>query len=184
MAVSATNLEISCDRLEVLADRTGGDPDGMGEIGTIRAITAIGNVIITQEGRTAYAGRADVDPVDGIVVLSESPRVVDNEVEVTGWKFVLERGKRTFKVIPDPNAAPGQGQRSKVSLGALPDLGFSQDDLSNAPKPALTPEEQQRAVEVPVVPESRVPAENPASEASEDGGAPAPNAQHTETVAP
>jgi lipopolysaccharide export system protein LptA len=126
--VRGTNLEISCDELTVIAFRSApaAVTEAIGEIGAIESILAVGNVRIRQEGRTAYAGRAEVNPVAGTVTLSESPRIVDGDVEIEGYQFVLFRDQRRFQSIPDPNAPPGQPSRSVVRLGELPDLGFSQ----------------------------------------------------------
>ncbi|MCC5808604.1 MAG: hypothetical protein JJU00_19915 [Opitutales bacterium] len=126
--VRGTNLEIRCDELTVIAGRAGAAEEGFGEIGAIESIVAVGNVVIVQEGRTAYAGRAEVNPREGTVTLSENPRVVDGDVEVEGYQFVLFRDERRFASIPDPNAPPDRPSRSVVRLGELPDLGFSQDE--------------------------------------------------------
>lgn len=125
--VRGTNLEISCDELTVIAFRSApAATEAIGEIGAIESILAVGNVRIRQEGRTAYAGRAEVNPVAGTVTLSENPRIVDGDVEIEGYQFVLFRDQRRFQSIPDPNAPPDRPSRSVVRLGELPDLGFSQ----------------------------------------------------------
>ncbi len=126
--VRGTNLEIRCDELTVIAGRAGAAEEGFGEIGAIESIVAVGNVVIVQEGRTAYAGRAEVNPREGTVTLSENPRVVDGDVEVQGYQFVLYRDERRFASIPDPDAPPDRPSRSVVRLGELPDLGFSQEE--------------------------------------------------------
>ena len=126
--VSGTNLRILCDELIVTSLREG--PDGA-TIGTIRAIESIvakGSVEIHQAGRSAYAGRAEVDPKAGTVVLSEQPRILDGEVAVEGYQFVLNKGERKFVSVPDPNAPVGAPSRSVVRLGAMPDLGFNQNE--------------------------------------------------------
>lgn len=126
--VEGNNLQIYCDALTVAALREGPEGATIGEIGAIEEIVASGSVEIHQAGRSAYAGRAEVDPRAGTVTLSENPRVVDNEVEVEGYQFVLHKGERKFESIPDPNAPQDQPSRSVVRLGAMPDLGFSQDE--------------------------------------------------------
>lgn len=128
VSVTGTNLEIGCDELTVISLREGPEGATIGNIGAIEQIVARGNVEIHQAGRSAYAGRAEVDPAAGTVVLSESPRVVDDEVEVTGYQFVLNRGDKKFESIPDPNAPLNEPSRSVVRLGAMPDLGFDQEE--------------------------------------------------------
>jgi len=132
--VRGTNLSINCEKLTVVSARSGGANETVGEIGAIETILAEGNVVIEQAGRIAFAGKAEVDPAKGIVILSDQPRIKDDDVEVEGYQFVLYRGEKKFESIPDPNAAPGES-RSKVRLGALPDLGFDKpsEEITNKP---------------------------------------------------
>ncbi|MGA1204498.1 MAG: LptA/OstA family protein [Opitutales bacterium] len=126
--VKGTNLEINCDELTVVSLREGPEGAAIGNIGAIDQIVASGSVVIQQAGRSAFAGLAEVDPVKGTVVLSGKPRIVDNEVEVEGYQFVLHRGEKKFESIPDPNAPKDEPSRSIVRLGAMPDLGFDQEE--------------------------------------------------------
>jgi hypothetical protein len=126
--VRGTNLSIDCDELTVVALREGTEEAAIGRIGAIERIVARGSVVIEQAGRKAFAGLAEVDPVAGSVTLSEQPRIIDNDVEVEGYQFVLLKGQRKFISVPDPNAPADQPSRSVVRLGSLPDLGFDQDE--------------------------------------------------------
>ncbi len=135
--VEATNLIVKSDCLEVVALRENkvDDPDAtIGEIGAIESIVAIGKVEIFQAGREAYAGRAVVLPKEGKVVLSESPRVVDGETEVTGWQIVLNRGERQVTVTPNPDMQTEERERPTITLGggSLPDLGFDESESEGA----------------------------------------------------
>jgi hypothetical protein len=60
------------------------------------------------------------------VTLSDKPKIIDGEVEVEGYQFVLHKGERKFESIPDPNAPDDAPSRSVVRLGAMPDMGFDQ----------------------------------------------------------
>jgi lipopolysaccharide export system protein LptA len=126
--VKGTNLEIKCEELTVVSLREGPEGATVGSIGAIEKIVARGDVAIHQAGRSAFAGLAEVDPQAGTVVLSESPRIVDDEVEVQGYQFVLHKGEKKFTSVPDPNAAADEPSRSVVRLGAMPDLGFDQEE--------------------------------------------------------
>jgi lipopolysaccharide export system protein LptA len=126
--VRGTNLDLTCDALTVIAMRAGASDAAIGEIGAIERIIAVGSVTIVQAGRTATAGRVEVDPARGTVTLMDKPRIVDRDVEVEGFQFVLHQGERRFISIPDPQARPEQPSRSVVRLGVLPDLGFDQDE--------------------------------------------------------
>jgi lipopolysaccharide export system protein LptA len=126
--VKGTNLEILCDDLTVISLREGPEGATIGTIGSIDKILASGSVEIHQAGRSAYAGLAEVNPQVGTVVLSQNPRIVDDEVEVEGYQFVLHKGDKKFESIPDPNAPTDAPSRSVVRLGAMPDLGFDQEE--------------------------------------------------------
>lgn len=128
--VDGTNLQILCRELTIVAMRKGEEAATIGEIDAIQKITARGSVEIHQAGRSAYAGLAEVDPREGTVTLSESPKIVDGDVEVEGYQFVLHKGERKFESIPDPNAPAEAPSRSVVRLGAMPDMGFDQSEES------------------------------------------------------
>lgn len=128
--VRGTNLEIRCDDLTVVALREGSEDATIGTLGAVEEIVAKGNVEIHQAGRSAYAGLAEVDPAAGTVTLSDNPRILDGEVEVEGYQFVLHKGEKRFESVPDPNAPPDRPSRSVVRLGAMPDLGFDQEESS------------------------------------------------------
>jgi lipopolysaccharide export system protein LptA len=137
--VKGTNLVINCDELTVVSLREGSEGATVGSIGAIEEIIAQGNVEIHQAGRSAYAGLAEVNPQLGTVVLSESPRIVDDEVEVEGYQFVLHKGEKKFTSVPDPNAPAEEPSRSVVRLGAMPDLGFDQEEESISVDDSLEP---------------------------------------------
>lgn len=146
--VKGTNLQILCDELTVVALREGPAGATIGSIGAIEEINARGSVEIHQAGRSAYAGRAEVNPKAGTVVLSDSPRVVDDEVEVQGYQFVLHRGEKKFESVPDPNAPAEEPSRSVVRLGAMPDLGFDQEeDEITVDTDLAEPEQEAESVE-------------------------------------
>ena len=158
--VVGNNLEITCDDLTVCAIRAGSPDAAVGQVGAIESIVATGNVHIRQEGREAFAARAEVDPKAGTVTLTGNPRIKDREVEVEGYKFILHKDRKTFESIPDPNATPGSS-RSVVRLGALPDLGFNQE-ASHTPTP---PESQPPAQgESPATPNGGTTTTEPAHE--------------------
>lgn len=139
--VRGTNLNISCEELTVVALRESAEDAAIGQIGAIDRIVARGSVEIEQAGRRAFAGLAEVDPRAGSVTLSENPRIIDNDVEVEGYQFVLLKGERKFISVPDPNAPADQPSRSVVRLGSLPDLGFSQDEEEIKDKLPLAPDD-------------------------------------------
>ena len=146
--VEAANLIVESDMLEVVALRKVrmDDPDAtIGEIGAIESIVATGEVAIFQAGREAHAGRAEVLPREGMVILSESPRVIDGETIITGWKIILNKGQRQVTVVPNPDAKAEDRQRPTITLGgsALPDLGF---DVNDEESETASDEEEESAL--------------------------------------
>ncbi|MGJ3243443.1 MAG: LptA/OstA family protein [Opitutales bacterium] len=147
--VEATNMTATCDRLEVLANRRpGSDPDAaIGQIGRIESIIATGHVVISQAGRTARAGRAEIFPQEGKVILTEAPRLVDERgVTATGQRMILEQGKKRALI-------EGGG---RVILPEMPDLGFDAEEQREDPLA--------EGVDAPVAAESAAPAETEAGE--------------------
>lgn len=130
--VQGTNLSVSADRIEMTAGRRAGATEGaIGELGAVELILALGNVVIHQEGREARAGRAEVLPREGKLVLTEDPVVEVGGARVTGWRITLVQGEKRAFVEANP---ADRSQRPTVTADALPDMGFDQDAL-----PALTP---------------------------------------------
>ena len=129
--VEGNNLLVTCNNLEVTATRGGGEDDPnatIGEFGTIESIVATGDVEILQAGRRAEAGRAQVLPHLGKVVLTENPRVYDVHGEVSGWRITLLKNER--RVVVENNPEDGR-QRPTVVLSELPDLGFESVENSD-----------------------------------------------------
>ena len=126
--VEGTNLTLECDQLEIVALREAGFDQSdatIGEFGTIQNIIAKGDVVIRQAGRRAEAGRAEVFPNEGKVILTDSPRVVNGQGEVSGWRITLLKDERRASVEADPN---NNENRPTVRLSKLPDLGFEPED--------------------------------------------------------
>lgn len=126
--IRSTNLEAECDRMTVVSLRTpDSDPEAtLAEIGSIASIYAEGNVVIRQAGRTATAGRAEIYPGEGRVVLTEDPVVRDERgMTVTGPRMVILQGERRV-LIEGVDGALTEA-RPTVSLPSLPDLGFDAD---------------------------------------------------------
>ncbi len=118
--VIGNNIILTCDRLEVISTRDEDDP-GEGRLsgmGRIRLIVASGNVHVVQEGREATAGRAEVLPNEGRVILTESPVIRDAQGEVSGERMVLYQGLERAVVESGPD------RPARVVLPNIPDLGF------------------------------------------------------------
>lgn len=142
--MTGNNLMVTCDRLEVHADRTGDLDDNIGQLGGIQQILAIGNVSISQEGRVARAGRAEVLPGEDKIVLTENPIVMDEQGSVSGESMTFYRGERRAVV------ASGASGPARVVLPAIPDLGFLDEEEEAAPETPASPETTPDQAETPV----------------------------------
>lgn len=110
--VTATNLGVTCDRMEVISQREGGPDAAIGKMGRIREIIATGKVVISQGERKATAGRAELRPIDGVIVLSEDPLLVDPQAVMAGERITLYRGEARAHV-----------EKPRLTINQIPDLG-------------------------------------------------------------
>lgn len=135
VVITGTNLNARCDELEVIVKRQSKKltppANAAPGIGVIERIELRGSVVIEQLGRRATAGRAEILPREGRVVLMDGPRVTDGESVVTGWRMVLHRDQRRVEVHSNPDAAEGSPEgRTRIILPAVPDLGYDGADQS------------------------------------------------------
>ncbi len=123
--VTGNNITMTCDRLEVISSRDDGDESSderLAGMGRIRLIVASGRVHVFQEGREALAGRAEVLPDEGRVILTESPVIRDSQGEVSGERIILYQGLE--RAVVESSAE----RPARVTLPTLPDLGFRDRD--------------------------------------------------------
>jgi lipopolysaccharide export system protein LptA len=116
--VSGNNLIVFCDLLEVFSSRAAdGTEAGVAEIGRIQRILATGKVRIEQEDRLATSGRAELFPVEGRIVLTDSPVIRNEHGTVSGHRITLNQGESQAVV------EGGAGRQAEIVLPSLPDLG-------------------------------------------------------------
>ena len=87
-------------------------------IGKIEKIFASGKVRLVQKDRIATAGKAEIYPQEGKVILLDSPVVTDPQGSLAGYRITLLQGEQ--KVLVEK----GPGQRPKITLPEIPDLGI------------------------------------------------------------
>ncbi len=132
--LSATNLDMRCDRLEAYTLRRGPEDAPIGDFSPIQRIVAIGDVSITQAERTATAGRLEMKPNEDSIHLYDNPVVVQAGVTFSGPELIIERGKGRIFI-------PGNGNELIRFVGPpIRDFGFDEDD----------PEQMEEAVKPPV----------------------------------
>jgi len=117
------DLVLNCDNLKVIASRIGDKTVTLGKYGKFKYLLATGNVRIVQGDRTATCGRAEVFPGEDRIVLTENPKVqiLSEGYTVTGPRMVLYRGQRRAVIEGNP------GERTKITLPPIKDLGFPAD---------------------------------------------------------
>lgn len=135
VTVTATNMKMTCESLEVIATRTGDPAATFGKQENFKSMVATGNVRIVQSDREATCERAEVFPGDDKVVLSGSPKVrsTDGQYQASGPKMELLRGERRARIVSDG------GERPRITLPALKDLGYEKEkEKKKAPAPGAT----------------------------------------------
>ena len=127
VVVTATNLRLTCDRLEIVALRSGDPAATIGKIEAFKSLVATGNVRIIQGDREAACGRAEVLPGDDKILLTGSPVVVDHSVNWTwtGDELEMLRGERQIR-----------GKNARFTGPPIQDLGV---DLAKKPDAAPAP---------------------------------------------
>ena len=128
--LTATNLEITCNQIEVFTDVKDKDGnDTLGDLSSIRRIIATGNVKIVQEERMATSGRAEVYPNDDYILLDEDPIVYQNDITIdgTGAQMRILRGNGRVELIGDAN------NKIRVTGRPIEDFGFEENEDTIVP---------------------------------------------------
>lgn len=118
--ISATNLDATCERLDVIAkEKSAATAEGDGaERLEVERIEAHDSVVIRQTGRTATASRAFIIPGEGKMVLEDKAVVRDERGRVSGYRMTLLQGQR--RAIVEGGGGPEQ-ERARITLPALPE---------------------------------------------------------------
>lgn len=104
VTVEATNMKLTCDRLEIVALRSVKELSVKGNFDPdkFKSLVAIGRVRIEQLDRIATCGRAEVLPQENLILLTENPMVQDGESTMTGDRIKLLRGERQGMIVEGP----------------------------------------------------------------------------------
>ena len=133
---TGNEIKLTCDRLEIFAERIGDKSATIGTIDKFKFLIATGKVNIVQGDREANCGRAEVYPREDKIILSDKPVVIDHGANTvaTGDPIEMYRGQRrvsssnvhvTFPSIknlsydknaplPKPEAAPAASTPAPV----------------------------------------------------------------------
>ncbi len=128
VVVTGNNLNITCDRLEVVSLRSGRSQDTLGKQDRFKSLVATGHVRIVQGDREATCEHAEVLPGEDRITLTGQPTVIDhgNSTTATGEPLILYRGQRRI-----------EGTNVRIVLPPLKNLGF--DKSQPPPVPADEP---------------------------------------------
>jgi lipopolysaccharide export system protein LptA len=128
VTVTGNEIKLTCDRLEVLAERIGDKTATVGKLDKFKSLIATGKVNIVQGDREASCGRAEVYPREEKIVLTEKPVVIDhgNGTVATADPLILFRGDRRV-----------HGENPRITMPPLKNLGY--DKNQPAPKPENVP---------------------------------------------
>ncbi len=124
VTLTGTDLEMHCDRLELIATRIGDKSASIPTLEKFRYLLATGHVSMTQGSRGATCGRAEVLPREEKVVLTEDPVVVDHATDFVsaGDKITLLRGQERVEV-----------ENPRLTGPPIKDLGFDRNKPADAP---------------------------------------------------
>ncbi|HVW19997.1 MAG TPA: LptA/OstA family protein [Opitutaceae bacterium] len=123
VTLTGTNLRITCDRMEIIAEGIGDKTATMPTLEKFKYLLATGHVHIVQGEREATSGRAELLPREDKIVLTEDPVVIDHG---EGWaqaaeKITMLRGER--RVITE---------KPRFTGPSIKDLGFDKSKSSSA----------------------------------------------------
>ncbi|MDQ8185418.1 LptA/OstA family protein [Pelagicoccus sp. SDUM812002] len=120
--LTATNMVVECDSLEVFATREAEEQSNIGKFSAIKEIVATGNVRIVQEERTATCQKAIVKPNEERIILTGNPVVIQPGGRIVTYnpedEILLDRGNGRISII-----AKGP-RRLRLTSSAIGDLGF------------------------------------------------------------
>ena len=113
--VTATNLDTTCERLEIIAvEQADAAADAKAAL-ELERIEARENVVIKQTGRTATAKKAIFLPKEGKVVLEGSAVVKDEQGSAAGHRMTLFQGQG--RAIVEGGGL--EGERARVTLPGM-----------------------------------------------------------------
>ena len=133
VVLTGTNMRLTCDRLEIVALRSGDPKATIGKVDSFKSLVATGNVRIIQGDREAACGRAEVLPGSDKITLTGDPVVVDHSINWrwTGDELEMLRGERQIR-----------GKNARFTGPPIKDLGIDKlktPPATETPAPAPAP---------------------------------------------
>jgi lipopolysaccharide export system protein LptA len=130
VVLTGTNMRLTCDRLEIVALRSGDPKATIGKVDSFKSLVATGNVRIIQGDREAACGRAEVLPGSDKITLTGQPVVVDHSINWrwTGDELEMLRGERQIR-----------GKNARFTGPPIKDLGIDKLKTPATDTPASGP---------------------------------------------
>ena len=130
--LSATNLDLTCNQLEIFArtKEEEGDEPALGDFSAIQKIVATGAVRIVQDQRTATAGRMEALPNEDVIILEDDPIVYQGAATIdgTGAQLIIRRGEGRIEMIGDAQ------NKVRISAAPIEDFGYEKDEETIIPE--------------------------------------------------
>ncbi len=130
VVLTGTNLRIACNQLEIIATRIGDKDATIGTLEKFKYLLATGNVRMLQDQREVTCERAEVKPLEELVILSGEPVLIDHSSDIVtiGEKIIMRRGQRQV-----------EGTNIRITGPTLKDLGAEAKDAAPAARPCRLP---------------------------------------------
>lgn len=130
--LTATNLDLSCNQLEIFAraKEEESDEPALGDFSAIEKIVATGAVRIVQDQRTATAGRMEALPNEDVIILEDDPFVYQGAATIdgTGAQLIIRRGEGRIEMIGDAE------NKVRISAAPIQDFGYEKDEDTIIPE--------------------------------------------------
>ena len=139
VTVTGNEIKLTCDRLEILAERIGDKSATIGTLDKFKFLIATGKVNIVQGDREANCGRAEVYPREDKIILSDKPVVIDHVANTvaTGDPIEMYRGQRRVSSANVHVTFPAIKNLSYDKTAPLPKPDA--EPAANTPAPTPTP---------------------------------------------
>ncbi len=124
VVLTATNMRLACERLEIIATRIGDEDVAIATLDQFKYLLATGKVRINQDDREVTCERAEVLPLEEKIILTGDPVLIDRSTDIitTGEEIVMHRGQRQV-----------EGKNIRISAPPIKDLGAEAKDAAPAP---------------------------------------------------
>ena len=116
VVVTATNLDATCDRLDVITMIPNKSAAKVAAPLELQRIEAHQNVVFKQSGRIATAQKVFILPKEGEVILEGQAVINDESGKVSGHRMILHQGERRAVV----EGGGPDGERARITLPGLP----------------------------------------------------------------